>query len=589
MAESTATSKATPPATHKEIVDAISTVNTKAEPAANYKETVESILVAFILAFIFRAFVVEAFVIPTGSMAPTLYGAHMRLRCPDCGYSFDIGYRGKQSEDNDDVDIPSEITVPIHYHCPNCGYEFPKVDPAGKALTLPVRFGDRILVLKYLYLFQKPVRWDVVVFKSPWEPTHHVAEDPLYEQNFIKRLVGIGPESLVILDGDVYTGPLDANEPVDANGRQLFHIQRKIEYAQSAVWRTIYDNDFIPHLGAQRHPWTQPWREETPLSGWKLSSAPTSDWPAGAPSRAFSFANIKQQSAIQFDADANADSTHALTDYLTYDELEHSSGWQPVNVSDLKLCCDYTRQAGDGPLRLQLSKNADLFTAEFTRGKVKLLKGRRVDPNSPAVSNQKMVGVPAGATEAAEIEVPALAGPGPARLELINVDYRVSVRINGKEVLHTTDAYYTPDVQALWKQEQDALSGSRTEPGPFARSLVRIEAGGQQALVEHLSLARDIYYLTRRTDRFWASVDSISHLKDGEYFVLGDNSFISGDARYWHDPIELPHEDLFVDSGRVPERFMLGKAFFVYWPAGYRLPWIPVNAVPDFGEMRFIH
>ena len=39
------------------------------------KETIESILIAFILAFIFRGFVVEAFVIPTGSMATTLLGA----------------------------------------------------------------------------------------------------------------------------------------------------------------------------------------------------------------------------------------------------------------------------------------------------------------------------------------------------------------------------------------------------------------------------------------------------------------------------------------------------------------------------------
>jgi hypothetical protein len=34
---------------------------------------------------------------------------------------------------------------------------------------------------------------------------------------------------------------------------------------------------------------------------------------------------------------------------------------------------------------------------------------------------------------------------------------------------------------------------------------------------------------------------------------------------------------------------MLGKAFFVYWPAGYRpLPGLP-GFIPNFGEMRFIH
>src|SRR3954470_13036049 len=71
------------------------------------KETVEAILVAFILAFIFRGFVVEAFVIPTGSMAPTLLGAHMRFVCNDCGYRFDANYRPAQTAGRDDLYIPS--------------------------------------------------------------------------------------------------------------------------------------------------------------------------------------------------------------------------------------------------------------------------------------------------------------------------------------------------------------------------------------------------------------------------------------------------------------------------------------------------
>src|SRR4051794_15481711 len=89
------------------------------------KETIESILVAFILAFIFRAFVVEAFVIPTGSMAPTLMGAHMRFRCEDCGYRFDVNYTGKTV--GDDVEIPSTAVFKdgrpqiFAAYCPNCG------------------------------------------------------------------------------------------------------------------------------------------------------------------------------------------------------------------------------------------------------------------------------------------------------------------------------------------------------------------------------------------------------------------------------------------------------------------------------------
>jgi hypothetical protein len=74
-----------------------------------------------------------------------------------------------------------------------------------------------------------------------------------------------------------------------------------------------------------------------------------------------------------------------------------------------------------------------------------------------------------------------------------------------------------------------------------------------------------------------------------EYFVMGDNTALSWDARWWPNGVSLPAEDLQVEAGRVPGRFLLGKAFYVYWPAGY-----PVNSslpafVPNFGSMRFIH
>src|SRR5882757_8550921 len=81
------------------------------------KDTIESILVAFILAFIFRAFIVEAFVIPTGSMAPTLMGAHMRFTCPDCGYRWTANYSTPHNPDDpndDDVAVPSRATVVVN-------------------------------------------------------------------------------------------------------------------------------------------------------------------------------------------------------------------------------------------------------------------------------------------------------------------------------------------------------------------------------------------------------------------------------------------------------------------------------------------
>src|SRR6478752_4853853 len=54
------------------------------------RETIESIVVAFILALFIRGFEAEAFVIPTGSMAPTLMGRHKEITCPQCGHVYAV-------------------------------------------------------------------------------------------------------------------------------------------------------------------------------------------------------------------------------------------------------------------------------------------------------------------------------------------------------------------------------------------------------------------------------------------------------------------------------------------------------------------
>src|SRR5690348_1812916 len=63
------------------------------------RETVESIVIAFVLAFLFRTFEAEAFVIPTGSMAPTLMGRHKDVDCPKCGYRYQASASEEESED----------------------------------------------------------------------------------------------------------------------------------------------------------------------------------------------------------------------------------------------------------------------------------------------------------------------------------------------------------------------------------------------------------------------------------------------------------------------------------------------------------
>src|SRR5688572_14629572 len=68
-------------------------------PAADggWRETVESIAMAVILALLFRGFVAEAFVIPTGSMAPTLQGRHKDVWCPKCGIEYQTSASDERS------------------------------------------------------------------------------------------------------------------------------------------------------------------------------------------------------------------------------------------------------------------------------------------------------------------------------------------------------------------------------------------------------------------------------------------------------------------------------------------------------------
>ena len=557
------------------------------DSGANIKETLESILVAFILAFIFRCFIVEAFVIPTGSMAPTLLGAHSRFSCPDCGYRFDVNYSSPKMSD-DDVEIPDHVqsvdedsnhAVPVVYddiHCPNCGLRLPpEANPA-------VWYGDRILVLKYLYLLQDPQRWDVVVFKSPSEK----AKD--YSTNFIKRLIGKPGETIMVLDGDIY---------VKARGADHFEIARKSPAAQESLWRLLYDNDYHPESNlARQSKWQQPWQQTTGSGKWSTDASL---------GRVFKFDGSDSAGTISFNGDANLpdNKNAAFYDWIGYDQKHSSKNYSAYRghspwlgeypVSDLKLDLYYTRSTGDGPLRLRLSKLDHAFTAEFSPNAVRLIH----EVNGVQSSQPKMAELPFRPNK-------------PIHIEFSNVDYQVTLRIDGRDVLQTTNEEYHPDIDDLEHRQLDHqrygsypsragdFSSSARHHPPLPPPTASITAERQACEVSHISLWRDVYYtpkLANHQPQLWAGAEPMPGgnggpvvLGENEFFVMGDNSPMSYDARFWWEPVDLKDEDLHAEAGRVPERFMLGKAFFVYWPAGFRPAKGAPALVPNIGQMRFI-
>src|SRR3954470_1925188 len=77
-------------ATRPDVRPALDKKGDSPKPREGHRETVEAIVVAMILALLVRGFEAEAFVIPTGSMAPTLMGRHKEITCPQCGYVYSV-------------------------------------------------------------------------------------------------------------------------------------------------------------------------------------------------------------------------------------------------------------------------------------------------------------------------------------------------------------------------------------------------------------------------------------------------------------------------------------------------------------------
>jgi signal peptidase I len=66
-----------------------------------------------------------------------------------------------------------------------------------------LKYGDRVLVNKFIYRFTEPERWDVIVFKS-------VEGD---DEDLIKRVVGVPGDEIAVRDGKLFVNGEPQKEP----------------------------------------------------------------------------------------------------------------------------------------------------------------------------------------------------------------------------------------------------------------------------------------------------------------------------------------------------------------------------------------
>ena len=529
----------------------------EAPPKEGHRESVEAIVVAFILALVVRGFEAQAFVIPTGSMAPTLMGRHKELNCPQCGFLYTVN----ASEEVEGRSFPRSVYSGI---CVNCRYQARGLNEA------PSFKGDRILVsmfpydLPFLPGSAPPERWDVVVFRYPEEP----------EVSYIKRLIGLPGETVRITHGDVY---------IKRPGGDGFQLERKPLRHQAAMQMTVHDDRHRPKALADQREWDR-WQSATP-GGWKLVDPGVSRYQAEA-TQSDQWTELKYQNLVpdpqQWDAILSdhplprVPRSTLITDYYSYntnlasdgsnlvdDPRDSETAWlQPHWVGDLTLSANVEVLSSSGQIRLELIKGGvphrcdiDLQTGAtiFRRGDQTLRK-----------------------------QVSPINGPGKYQLEFANVDDRMVLWVNGKAV-DPKGVEYDRGGEALVPTEAD-----------LAPARIALHQGS--VIVSDLVLKRDIYYTLYPGRNDYGSVwdhnyprtpvelfDFLSDptqfpslakigLHDYElgvdrFMMLGDNSPRSKDSRGW-DSSDMAWDPTNRQTWEVPRNLLTGKAFYVYWPHG---------------------
>ncbi len=577
------------------------------------RETMESIVVAFVFCFLFKTFEAEAFVIPTGSMAPTLYGRHKDVECPGCGFEWAAGASREVDENgylyvrrSDEGLVPSKPVRNVK--CPNCARP---VD----LTPLPPFAGDRILVNKWPFLLGEPERWDVTVFKFPENPT----------TNYVKRMVGLPGETLTLRQGDLYRMTDGVAE-----------ILRKPPAKQRAMTLPVHEHARpAPDLLAAGVP-----ERFAPVRYRGESAGPGAV--AGWTEDTLGWSALPEARALRRSPAAGSE-----WNWVRYRHLRPTAAqWREVQgglkVSDVtpKLILDHCAYNPDvlqpdgafwvGDLELALELELSELTTGGAGVLLELVEGDRtyrcrIDAATGLATLSYYDTLPGAAAAAAISDGAAntlestlaegltdLVGAGTYDLVFANVDDALTLWVDGEPVPFTTPDGAAHDGPVPYP----ALTGTRVqEPTDRDFTPAGFAVKNAAARVSGMTIRRDLYYrgsfrgpddlgpVERKSDGLGRRLEfddvepgrlsELAALADeplayarryrstllagdprvdrrvyeltlgpDEFLMLGDNSPSSLDSRLWSNTRGAPRRHA------VPRDALVGTAFAIYWPHG---------------------
>lgn len=460
---------------------------------------------------------VEPLIVSSGSMAPALVGPHLRAICRDCRAPFEVGI---------DRELPTRIV------CPLCD----AID--DEPSTWSRQSGDRLGVLRAALWLRRPQRWEAIAFRGA-QSTQEV---------FVKRIVGLPGEQVQIRDGDVYI-----------NGT----LARKTLAEQRQLAIVVHDERFRPTSQSTLPP---RWRPEAERSGWERVgdtwrhqgavpvSAPeaASDRPRGAPSgsptggattgpppTATTDADIDWLAYSHWRRNAGASQSAVLApidDHLPYNQARPRLLESVQEVGDLLLECRL-RLGSSGQLVLRATAERAQFDVTIDLATHTLAlhhDGREVARGA----------LPEGAVEQTSL------------VEFSLIDRQVVLAWQGREVLPPY-AYELSGPSPASSSDSSGSPDSADLDDASRGPLLAIGSRGAAVEIESLRVLRDTYYLRPRgpAGPSWGC-DNAVMLGPDEYFVLGDNSFVSDDSRTW------------ASGPAVRGEQFLGRPWLFVWP-----PW----------------
>jgi signal peptidase I len=610
-------------------------------------EYVDSLVFALILAFLFKAFAAEAYLIPTGSMATTLMGQHKDIYCSMCGYQFQVNASEESYEQlpSPHVDFdgnPIPLPRVVGGTCPQCRYTMYLGDDNIDRKNYRSFNGDRIFVNKSQFDFNNPRRWHVTVFRYPGKP----------QINYIKRLIGLENETVRIEHGDIF---------VQHHGETEFEIQRKPLKQLLAMLRIVDDNDYVlPEL--HDIGWFDKWNN-SPSSQWKRSdnfksfSIDTNKTNTNNPTQTQStapkidnnnseqwleFSNIVPTSDDWFSLlqqrlpnnKALVMNPQLVTDFIGYNSgiirypdskgairLEPEISFPTITRNGKSQNEHFCRQSTNGmglnwvgdlavSTNLTVKKSQGVFVLLLVKGGIDFRCEIDLATGIASVSIDGFANLFEPAKAATPIKL-----DGSYEIMFCNIDEELRLIVDGKEIDFGTKNRYD---KLCHEDKNNPLSRNRQ---PTKRDLRPVKIGVRDSAVEVgcIKVWRDMYYIAcdesnrSHCDLLDSPLNYVHNAYTVEEIENSINRFFS-DPDYWAKLGQTRRvefrldQDQFLMLGdnsakskdsrlwtedRIPHfvhrDMLIGEALYVYWPHGLRLFGTRLAIIPNFKKMRRIY